>query len=110
MCLAGTTVAAPTSDLALKRVKLIKKKRVKKCRHLPSHHPPPHHSPPLTHHPLPQYVAVYDYEAGDDDEVTIKEGDVVINGETIAEGWMVGTNVRTGLHGMLPSNYVEICP
>lgn len=55
-----------------------------------------------------KYIAVYDYDANDDDEVTIVEGDIVINGEVIAEGWMVGTNTRTGCHGMLPSNYVEL--
>jgi hypothetical protein len=54
-----------------------------------------------------QYVAVYEYEAADDDEVTIKEGDIIINAEIVAEGWMVGTNSRTGQTGMLPSNYVE---
>ena len=58
--------------------------------------------------PPPQYVAMYDYDAGDEDEVSIKEGDIVINGEVIAEGWMVGTNTRTGQHGMLPSNYVDL--
>ena len=58
--------------------------------------------------PPPQYVAMYDYDDGDEDEVSIKEGDIVINGEVIAEGWMVGTNTRTGLHGMLPSNYVDL--
>ena len=50
---------------------------------------------------------MYEYEAADDDEVTIKEGDIIINAEIVAEGWMVGTNSRTGLTGMLPSNYVE---
>ena len=54
-----------------------------------------------------QYVAIYEYVAADDDEVTIKEGDVIIKAEIVAEGWMVGTNSRTGLTGMLPSNYVE---
>ena len=60
--------------------------------------------------PPPQYVAIYDYDAADDDEVTLKEGDVVVRGQVVAEGWMEGTNTRTGLHGMLPSNYVELLP
>ena len=54
------------------------------------------------------YVALYDYDAADDDEITIQEGDKIVNGEIVGEGWMQGTNARTGLHGMLPSNYVEI--
>ena len=53
---------------------------------------------------------MYDYDAADVDEVTIKEGDVVSQGQIIAEGWMVGTNTRTGLTGMMPSNYVELLP
>lgn len=55
-----------------------------------------------------QYVAVYEYTAADDDEVSMKEGDTIINGVIVGEGWMLGTNSRTGDHGMLPSNYVEI--
>ena len=54
-----------------------------------------------------QFVAVYEYDAADEDEVTIKEGDIIINAEIVAEGWMVGTNSRTGHTGMMPSNYVE---
>jgi len=50
---------------------------------------------------------VYEYDAADEDEVTIKEGDIIINAEIVAEGWMVGTNSRTGHTGMMPSNYVE---
>ncbi len=35
------------------------------------------------------------------------EGDIIINGEVIDEGWMRGTVERTGASGMLPANYVE---
>ena len=35
------------------------------------------------------------------------DGDIIINGESIDEGWMTGTVERTGESGMLPSNYVE---
>lgn len=55
----------------------------------------------------PKYVAIYDYTAADDDEVTFEEGDVISNAEVIDDGWMTGTVERTGQHGMLPSNYVE---
>ena len=54
-----------------------------------------------------QYVAIYDYTAADDDEIDIMEGDIVTDAEIIAEGWMTGTNSRTGQSGLLPSNYVE---
>lgn len=53
------------------------------------------------------YQALYDYAAADDDEVTFVEGDIIINGEIIDDGWMTGTVQSTGEHGMLPSNYVE---
>lgn len=54
-----------------------------------------------------RYVALYDYAAADDDEVSFQENDIIINGESIDEGWMSGTVERTGESGMLPSNYVE---
>lgn len=63
--------------------------------------------PPAPVETAPQFVAVYEYDAADEDEVTIKEGDIIINAEIVAEGWMVGTNSRTGHTGMMPSNYVE---
>ena len=55
----------------------------------------------------PRYVAVYDYTAADDDEISFVEGDSILNVEVIDEGWMTGTVERTGDSGMLPSNYVE---
>ncbi|BHF59761.1 LIM and SH3 domain protein 1 [Sparganum proliferum] len=52
------------------------------------------------------FQAVYDYEANDSDEVSFKEGDEILHGEPIDDGWMYGTVKRTGKFGMLPSNYV----
>ncbi len=54
-----------------------------------------------------KYVAVYDYAAADDDEVSFREGDVIIDATVIDDGWMEGKVESTGAHGMLPSNYVE---
>ncbi|CAH8854535.1 unnamed protein product [Trichobilharzia szidati] len=54
------------------------------------------------------FIAQYSYEAKDDDEVSFKPGDVIVNGEPISEGWMYGTVQRTGQFGMLPSNYVKL--
>ena len=54
-----------------------------------------------------RYIAVYDYTAADDDEVSFQEGDVITNCEIIDDRWMTGTVERTGETGMLPSNYVE---
>ncbi|XP_049905285.1 nebulin isoform X28 [Epinephelus moara] len=51
--------------------------------------------------------AMYDYTAADNDEVSFKDGDVIVNVQSIDEGWMYGTVQRTGKTGMLPANYVE---
>ncbi|XP_069389533.1 nebulin isoform X6 [Paralichthys olivaceus] len=51
--------------------------------------------------------AIYDYGAADSDEVSFKDGDVIVNVQSIDEGWMYGTVQRTGKTGMLPANYVE---
>ncbi|KAL5963182.1 LIM and SH3 domain protein 1 [Taenia solium] len=52
------------------------------------------------------FRAVYSYDAAEDDEVSFVEGDEILHGEPIDEGWMFGTVRRTGQFGMLPSNYV----
>jgi len=54
-----------------------------------------------------RYRAQFAYEATDTDEVSFGEGDVIVNAEIIAEGWMKGTVESTGQTGLLPSNYVE---
>ncbi|XP_035994895.1 nebulin isoform X26 [Fundulus heteroclitus] len=51
--------------------------------------------------------AMYDYTAADSDEVSFKDGDVIVNVQSIDEGWMYGTVQRSGKTGMLPANYVE---
>jgi hypothetical protein len=56
---------------------------------------------------IQKYVALYDYTAADDDEVTFGEGDIIVDVSVIDDGWMTGTVERTGKTGMLPSNYVE---
>ncbi|XP_030828087.1 LIM and SH3 domain protein 1-like [Strongylocentrotus purpuratus] len=76
----------------------------------PVQQPPPQQlsaPPPPAASSGPQYVAVYDYAAADEDEVSFLEGDMIINAEVIDAGWMQGTVKRTGESGMLPSNYVE---
>ncbi|XP_008306121.1 LIM zinc-binding domain-containing Nebulette isoform X14 [Cynoglossus semilaevis] len=55
------------------------------------------------------YRALYDYAAQDHDEVSFRDGDVIVNAQAIDEGWMYGTVQRTGKSGMLPANYVECC-
>ena len=52
------------------------------------------------------YQAIYDYDAQDDDEVSFRDGDLIINCVKIDDGWMCGTVHRSGQYGMLPANYV----
>ncbi|XP_049882736.1 LIM and SH3 domain protein Lasp [Pectinophora gossypiella] len=56
------------------------------------------------------YIAMYDYEANDSDEVSFREGDLISNVTSIDEGWMTGQVLRTRRTGMLPANYVELAP
>ena len=54
------------------------------------------------------YVAMYEYDAQDSDEVSFVEGDKIIHEETVDDGWMYGRVERTGAEGMLPANYVQL--
>lgn len=54
-----------------------------------------------------RYQAMYSYTAAEADEVSLQEGDLLLDVEPIDEGWMFGCNQRTGQRGMLPANYVR---
>jgi len=51
-------------------------------------------------------VALYDYQAGDEDEISFDPDEVITNLEFIDEGWWRGT--CRGFHGLFPANYVEL--
>ena len=42
---------------------------------------------------------MYDYEAQDTDEVSFRDGDIIIDAVFIDEGWMTGTVHRTSQTG-----------
>jgi cortactin len=50
-------------------------------------------------------TAVYEYEAGGDDELGFNEGDLIVNIEIIDEGWWRGE--CNGRYGLFPANYVQ---
>ena len=50
-------------------------------------------------------VALYDYEADDEDEISFKEGDVIEVTEVDGE-WTTG-KLADGSEGMFPSNYIK---
>ena len=49
----------------------------------------------------------FDYEAADDDEINLAEGDMIDNIHDIGGGWSVGRNARTGETGAFPSSFLE---
>jgi hypothetical protein len=55
----------------------------------------------------PIAVAVYDFEAENPDEITLRAGDKIEVVEKDPCGWCTGTVLRTGAHGLFPANYVQ---
>lgn len=49
----------------------------------------------------------YDYEAAEDNEIELVDGQYVTDIEMVDEDWWMGTNSR-GERGLFPSNYVEL--
>ena len=52
-------------------------------------------------------VAQYDYEKAEDNELELREGELVTNIEMVDDDWWMGSNSR-GESGLFPSNYVEL--
>ncbi|KAL6950166.1 hypothetical protein ACO0QE_000842 [Hanseniaspora vineae] len=65
--------------------------------------PPP---PPPKKSAKPQAIAEYDYDADEDNELTFKEGDKIINIEFVDDDWWLG-ELEDGSKGLFPSNYVK---
>ncbi|XP_077426622.1 sorbin and SH3 domain-containing protein 2 isoform X2 [Vanacampus margaritifer] len=56
------------------------------------------------------FQAVYNYAPRNEDELELKEGDVVDVMEKCDDGWFVGTSRRSKLFGTFPGNYVKQLP
>ncbi|MBW0517638.1 hypothetical protein O181_057353 [Austropuccinia psidii MF-1] len=74
--------------------------------------PPPVPLPPPASEPLPidkgiYAVAMYEYEAGEDNEISFQEGEEITQIEYSSEDWWTGT-VKSGNRGLFPANYVEL--
>ncbi|TMS22623.1 LIM and SH3 domain protein 1 [Larimichthys crocea] len=54
-----------------------------------------------------RFQAIYSYMAAEADEVSLQEGDLILDVEPVDDGWMFGFNQRTGQRGLLPANYVR---
>ncbi|XP_031416261.1 sorbin and SH3 domain-containing protein 2 [Clupea harengus] len=59
------------------------------------------------HGPGDQFQALYNYMPRNEDELELKEGDVVDVLEKCDDGWFVGTSRRSKLFGTFPGNYVK---
>ncbi|XP_064782247.1 sorbin and SH3 domain-containing protein 2 [Oncorhynchus masou masou] len=88
----------------------------------PSHHPDPHGYPSsrtqgstptkkfvqdLLHGGGDPFQALYNYLPRNEDELELKEGDVVDVMEKCDDGWFVGTSRRSKQFGTFPGNYVK---
>ena len=51
-------------------------------------------------------IVIYPYTAIDEDDLTIKVGDLITNVSKEDEGWYTGT--LNGQRGLFPSNYAEV--
>ncbi|KAE8590915.1 hypothetical protein XENTR_v10018250 [Xenopus tropicalis] len=54
------------------------------------------------------YQALYSYAPQNEDELELREGDIVDVMEKCDDGWFVGTSRRTKLFGTFPGNYVKL--
>ncbi|XP_071978934.1 sorbin and SH3 domain-containing protein 2 isoform X17 [Engystomops pustulosus] len=53
------------------------------------------------------YQSLYNYTPRNEDELELKEGDVIDVMEKCDDGWFVGTSRRTKFFGTFPGNYVK---
>lgn len=56
---------------------------------------------------LCSYQALYSYVPQNDDELELRDGDIVDVMEKCDDGWFVGTSRRTRQFGTFPGNYVK---
>ncbi|XP_033124190.1 abl interactor 2-like [Anneissia japonica] len=57
---------------------------------------------------IQKVVAIYDYIANQDDELTFQEGNIIYVVKMNEDGWYEG--VMEGVTGLFPGNHVDICP
>jgi hypothetical protein len=67
---------------------------------------PPARRPPPTPKKNKRAKAMYDYQASGSDEISLREGDIIIVLEQHPDGWWLGE--LNGKRGLFPGNYTEI--
>lgn len=53
-------------------------------------------------------VVLFSYEAGEANEMSLVEGEVVVEIDQVDEGWWYGVSEDGKKQGLFPSNYVEV--
>lgn len=53
-------------------------------------------------------VALYDYQAEEDNEISFVEGDVITQIDFVSEDWWQGVSANGKSNGLFPANYVEL--
>ncbi|KAG0349396.1 hypothetical protein BG005_011013 [Podila minutissima] len=56
----------------------------------------------------PTAVALYDYNAGEPNEISFSEGDIIVEIDFVTEDWWSGHSQDGTRSGLFPSNYVEL--
>ncbi|EYC34395.1 hypothetical protein Y032_0001g390 [Ancylostoma ceylanicum] len=56
---------------------------------------------------LQHVITTFAYSAAQDDELTLELGDIIEVLEEVEDGWSRGRQLRTGLVGMFPTNFVK---
>merc|ERR1712226_1457842 len=51
-------------------------------------------------------IALYDYQAAADDEISFDPNDIITNIEMVDDNWWIGN--CQGKRGLLPANYVQL--
>lgn len=67
-----------------------------------------HQSPPPKQDLGQTAVALYDYDAGEDNEISFRENDVITHIEFVSEDWWQGVAADGKTVGLFPANYVEL--
>ncbi|XP_072046073.1 LOW QUALITY PROTEIN: tyrosine-protein kinase Fyn-like [Amphiura filiformis] len=74
--------------------------------HKPKSPPPPPPQKPAPKSQLPQYIALYDYDARTPDDLTFRKGDKVQIINDKDGDWWLAKSMVTGKEGYVPSNYI----
>ncbi|KAJ8654646.1 hypothetical protein O0I10_009697 [Lichtheimia ornata] len=69
---------------------------------------PAHTSPPPKQDQGATAIALYDYDAGEDNEISFREGQLITYIEFVSDDWWQGVAADGRTVGLFPANYVEL--